>query len=75
MVDFLSNLYERIPGILGGEFRAVWTLTMYNYVLDLENLLQDSAREDLDMVILFVLAFEVLWKHGSYLLLNSQLDS
>lgn len=47
VVDLLANLDEGAPGVLGGETSALRALGSLNDVLDLEDLLKDSGREDL----------------------------
>lgn len=47
VVDLLSDLNQRTPGVLGGETSALGTLGALDDVLDLENLLEDCGGEDL----------------------------
>ena len=47
VVDFLSDLDEGAPGVLGGQPRALLALGALDDVLDLEDLLQNRSREDL----------------------------
>lgn len=47
VVDFLSDLDEGTPGVLGGQPRALLALSALDDVLDLEDLLQNRSREDL----------------------------
>lgn len=47
VVDFLSDLDEGTPGVLGGQPRALLALGALDDVLDLEDLLQHCSREDL----------------------------
>lgn len=47
VVDFLSDLDEGTPGVLGGQPRALLALGALDDVFDLEDLLQNRSREDL----------------------------
>ena len=50
LFDFLSDLDEGTPGVLGGQPRALLALGALDDVLDLEDLLQNRSREDLCVV-------------------------
>lgn len=45
--NFLSDLDERLPGVLRCELRAVRALAILDEVLDLEDLFEDGVGKDL----------------------------
>lgn len=48
--DLLTDLNERLPRVLRGEFSTVGALGMLNEVLDLKNLLENGGGENLGVL-------------------------